>query len=217
MASRVNPRHVAPRFVQFSCSKRSRVVKMRRLRTSSMSQRSIQRMQQLSASLDLCSEGSTAAAALDGFVTPAPPAPPWHSPSSSSQQPLDEDSPPLTGTGRQPLGRSSTATSPLRPASAGKQRPPHAYVTPSRARAAQHRLASRVQAGNGSAERSRLLEAGAHLFLAEELRAAVSRLSDEATDPSAAGKRLLELSNALEGSRSQDPDAELAILSLAMF
>ena len=176
---------------------------MRRLRTSSMSQRSIQRMQQLSASLDLCSEGSTAAAALDGFVTPAPPAPPWHSPSSSSQQPLDEDSPPLTGTGRQPLWRSSTATSPLRPASAGKQRPPHAYVTPSRERAAQHRLASRIQAGNGSAERSRLLEAGAHLFLAEELRAAVSRLSDEATDPSAAGTRLLELSNALRAQAGE--------------
>lgn len=176
---------------------------MLRLSTSSMSQRSVQRMQQLSASLDLSLDGSAAAAALDGFVTPAPPAPPWHLPSSSSQQPLDEDSPPLTGTGRQPLWRSSTATSPLRPASAGKQRPPHAYVTPSRERAAQNRLASRVQAGNGSAERSRLLEAGAHLFLAEELRAAVSRLSDEATDPSAAGTRLLELSNALRAQAGE--------------
>ena len=54
---------------------------MLRLSTSSMSQRSVQRMQQLSASLDLSLDGSGAAAALDGFVTPAPPAPPFDLPS----------------------------------------------------------------------------------------------------------------------------------------
>ncbi len=55
-----------------------------------------------------------------------------------------------------------------------------------------------LEARDGSAQRANLLEAGAHLFLAEELRAAASLLSDDTADPRATAERLLELSDALQ-------------------
>ena len=90
--------------------------------------------------------------------------------------------------------RPATATAPA----AGGHLPSHMHVAPSRHKAAEKRLASMLEAREGGDQRASLLEAGAHLFLAEELRVAASLLSDGAADPRVAAERLLELADAMQ-------------------
>ena len=60
------------------------------------------------------------------------------------------------------------------------------------------RLVDQKHAREGGATRGRLMEAGAHLWLAEELRACASMLADGAADPRVAASRLDELANTLQ-------------------
>lgn len=59
-------------------------------------------------------------------------------------------------------------------------------------------LARQSDAAHGGGRRAELMEAGAHLWLAEELRAAASMLSDGKRDPTACAERLDELSQSLQ-------------------
>ena len=63
----------------------------------------------------------------------------------------------------------------------------------------ERRLAEQHDAKEGGDTRAALLEAGAHLWLAEELRAAADLLSEGAADPRVACERLAALSEALQG------------------
>lgn len=101
--------------------------------------------------------------------------------------------------------RRQPSVEPMLPA----RRPPYthghvnALLRPSSAPAArkrvERRLAEQHDAKEGGEVRSALLEAGAHLWLAEELRAAADMLSEGAADPRVACERLEELSAALQG------------------
>ena len=57
----------------------------------------------------------------------------------------------------------------------------------------ERQMAEQKSLREGGGTRANLLEAGAHLWLAEELRAAASLLSDGAADPRVAAEQLEEI------------------------
>lgn len=91
--------------------------------------------------------------------------------------------------------------------------PPHGLSTPRtgpptprasteshvrKARATERRITSMLEVRSGGAAPASFIEAGAHLWLAEELRAAASMLSDGHADPRVAVERLLALADSLQ-------------------
>ena len=159
---------------------------------------------------------STTAFGSTAYATPSTTARRRKPPSSPPLMPSPPSPPSLGGTPlRTPTpGRVDTdaiaALLPVRRAAApagptaGGHLPAHAHVTPRRKKAAERRIAELLDARDGSAQRAAFLEAGAHLWLAEELRVAASMLSAGAADPRIAADRLLELSDALQAEACRE-------------